>query len=74
MHPRLTDPKNGRTLEVRTPQLAVQLDTANHLNHTAVCLETPHYPDSIHHPNFPSTVVKPGQLLKETTTFTFLAK
>lgn len=74
MAARLTDPKNGRTMEVRTTQPAVQLYTANHLNHTAVCLETQHYPDSIHHPNFPSTVVKPGQLLKETTTFTFLAK
>jgi galactose mutarotase-like enzyme len=72
--PRLTDPKSGRIIEVRTTQPAVQLDTANHLRHTAVCLETQRYPDSIHHPNFPPIVVKPGTPLKETTVFAFLAK
>jgi aldose 1-epimerase len=71
---RLLDPKSGRMMEVRTTQPAVQLYTANHLGHTAVCLETQHYPDSIHHQNFPSIVVRPGQPLKETTTFTFSAK
>jgi len=71
---RLTDPKSGRIMEVRTTQPAVQLYTANHLAHTAVCLETQHYPDAIHHPNFPSIVVRPGEPLKETTVFTFLAK
>ena len=70
---RLTDPKSGRVMEVRTTQPAVQLYTANHLNHTAVCLETQHYPDSIHHKNFPSIVVRPGKPLKETTIFAFSA-
>ena len=74
MAARLTEPKRGRVLEVRTTQPAVQLYTGNHLGHTAVCLETQHYPDSIHHTNFPSIVVRPGQPLKETTLFTFLAK
>jgi aldose 1-epimerase len=71
---RLVDPKSGRIMEVRTTQPAVQLYTANHLKHTAVCLETQHYPDAIHHPDFPSIVVRPGEPLKETTVFTFLAK
>lgn len=71
---RLTEPKSGRIMEVRTTQPAVQLYTGNHLNHTGVCLETQHYPDSIHHKNFPSIVVRPGSPLKETTLFTFLAK
>jgi aldose 1-epimerase len=71
---RLTEPKSGRVMEVRTTQPAVQLYTANHLGHTAVCLETQHYPDSIHHKNFPSIVVRPGKPMKETTLFTFLAK
>jgi len=74
MAARLTEPKSGRIMEVRTTQPAVQLYTANHLNHTAVCLETQHYPDSIHHKNFPSTVVRPGKPYKETALFTFLAK
>ena len=71
---RLSDPKSGRVMEVRTTQPAVQLYTANHLAHTAVCLETQHYPDAIHHKNFPSIVVRPGEPLKESTLFTFLAK
>jgi aldose 1-epimerase len=71
---RLVEPKSGRIMEVRTTQPAVQLYTGNHLGHTAVCLETQHYPDAIHHPNFPSIVVRPGEPLKETTVFTFLAK
>jgi aldose 1-epimerase len=71
---RLTDPKSGRVMDVRTTQPAVQLYPANHLNHTAVCLETQHYPDSIHHKNFPSIVVRPGKPLKETTVFAFSAK
>jgi aldose 1-epimerase len=68
---RLADPKSGRIMEVRTTQPAVQLYTANHLNHTAVCLETQHYPDAIHHPNFPTIVLRPGATLKETTVFSF---
>jgi aldose 1-epimerase len=71
---RLTEPKSGRIMEVRTTQPAVQLYTGNHLGHTGVCLETQHYPDSIHHQKFPSIVVRPGAPLKETTLFTFLAK
>jgi aldose 1-epimerase len=71
---RLEEPKSGRIMEVRTTQPAVQLYTGNHLKHTAVCLETQHYPDAIHHPNFPSIIVKPGDPLKETTVFTFSAK
>ena len=71
---RLVDPKTGRIMEVRTTQPAVQLYTGNHMNHTAVCLETQHYPDAIHHTNFPSIVVRPGEPLKESTLFTFLAK
>jgi aldose 1-epimerase len=74
MAARLTEPKSGRIMEVRTTQPAVQLYTGNHLGHTAVCLETQHYPDSIHHKKFPSIVVRPGAALKETTLFTFLAK
>ena len=70
---RLTEPKSGRVMEVRTTQPAIQLYTGNHFAHTAVCLETQHYPDAIHHPNFPSIVLRPGAPLHETTVFTFLA-
>ncbi|MDB6070845.1 MAG: Aldose 1-epimerase, partial [Verrucomicrobiales bacterium] len=71
---RLSDPKSGRIMEVRTTQPAVQLYTANHLDHTAVCLETQHFPDAIHHKAFPSIVVAPGKPLEESTVFSFLTK
>lgn len=71
---RLVEPKSGRIMEVRTTQPGVQLYTGNHLGHTAVCFETQHYPDSIHHTNFPSIVLRPGQSFKETTVFTLTAK
>ncbi len=34
-------------------------------------LETQHYPDSPNQPNFPSTVLKPGQVYRQTTVFKF---
>lgn len=71
---RLSDPKSGRIMEVRTTQPAVQLYTANHLDHTAVCLETQHYPDAIHHRAFPSIVVAPGKPLEESSIYAFLTK
>lgn len=74
MAARLVEPGSGRIMEVLTTQPAVQLYTGNHLAHTAVCLETQHYPDAIHHENFPSIVVRPGKPLKETTVFIFLAE
>jgi aldose 1-epimerase len=52
----------------------VQLYTGNHVGHTAVCLETQHYPDSIHHANFPSIVLRPGETYRETTIYSFSAK
>ncbi len=71
---RLTDPKSGRVMEVRTTEPAVQLYSANHLKHTAVCLETQHYPDSPNKPEFPSTIVRPGETFKSTTIYAFSTK
>lgn len=68
---RLTDPKSGRIMDVKTTQPAIQLYTGNHMGHTAVCLETQQYPDAIHHKNFPTIVLRPGELMKETTVFAF---
>jgi aldose 1-epimerase len=71
---RLTDRASGRIMEVRTTQPGVQLYTGNHLGHAGVCLETQHHPDAIHHENFPSIVIRPGEPLTETTVFSFSAK
>jgi aldose 1-epimerase len=71
---RLSEPQSGRVMEVRTTQPGVQLYTGNHLLFAGVCLETQHYPDAIHHRNFPSIEVRPGKPLRETTVFSFQAK
>ena len=71
---RVTEPKSGRVMEVRTTEPGVQLYTGNHLKHGALCLETQHYPDSVNKPNFPSTILRPGETFKSTTEFAFSAK
>jgi aldose 1-epimerase len=84
---RVVEPKSGRVLEVRTTEPGLQLYTANHLNgkkagvggvfypkHGAVCLETQHFPDSVNHPKFPSTILRPGQTFKSKTVFAFSTK
>lgn len=81
------EPKSGRYMEVFTTEPGVQLYTGNHLSgaeigkagkpytkRTGFCLETQHFPDSPNQPNFPSTLLKPGETLKSTTIYKFSAK
>lgn len=68
----LKDPLSGRTLTVSTDQPGVQFYSGNFLegqkgkggkaypHRSAICLETQFFPDSINQPNFPSTVLEPG--------------
>ena len=65
---RLTDPESGRTLVVETTQPGVQLFTGKP---GALALETQHFADAPHHPNFPSTVLRPGQTFAATTVYRF---
>jgi aldose 1-epimerase len=84
---RVHEPVSGRVLEVLTTEPAVQLYTGNFLDgtlkgkggvvyrqHQAFCLETQHYPDSVHHPNFPSTILRPGETYTQTTIYKFSAR
>jgi len=84
---RLRDPNSGRALEVLTTEPGIQFYTGNFLDGTihgkdgkiynqryAFCLETQHFPDSPNHPNFPSTVLKPGQHYHSTTIYKFSAR
>jgi aldose 1-epimerase len=81
------DPKSGRTMEVMTTEPGVQFYTGNFLDgsvkgkggvaykkHQAFCLETQHFPDSVNHPNFPSTILKPGQSYTSSTIYKFGAR
>ena len=81
------EPVSGRMLEVITDQPGMQLYTGNFLDGTKIghggkafnfrsgmCLESGHYPDSPNHPDFPSTVLNPGETLKSTTIYRFSVK
>jgi aldose 1-epimerase len=84
---RVYEPTSGRVLEVSTTQPAVQFYSGNFLDGTVTgkedrvykrrygfCLETQHFPDSPNHPNFPSTILKPGETFHQKTSFKFSAK
>lgn len=43
----------------------------DNVSHGACCLETQHFPDSIHHPNFPDVVLKPGDTFRSETIYNF---
>ena len=75
---------SGRTLTVRTTEPGLQFYSGNFLDGTltgtgghvyrqgdAYTLETQHFPDSPNHPNFPSTVLRPGQTFRSTTVYAF---
>ncbi len=74
---RLQDPGSGRVLEVLTTEPGLQFYSGNFLDGprygigAGVCLETQHFPDSPNHPNFPSTVLGPGESYRSTTLYRF---
>ncbi len=65
--------KTGILLETFTTEPGMQFYTANALDqpHCSFCFEAQHFPDSPHHPNFPSTVLVPGELYRQTTIYRF---
>jgi aldose 1-epimerase len=84
---RVYEPGTGRVLEMFTTEPGVQFYTANFLDgtlkgkggalygkHQGFCLEAQHFPDSIHHDNFPSTVLRPGEKYTQTTIYKFSAR
>jgi aldose 1-epimerase len=84
---RVVEPKSGRVLEMYTTEPGVQFYTGNFLDgklkgkggtvygkHAGFCLEAQHFPDSVHHPEFPSIILQPGKTYRQTTVYTFLTK
>jgi aldose 1-epimerase len=79
----LTDPKSGRSIELRTTQPGLQFYSGNFLDgkpagagtvfehRTGLCLETQHFPDSPNQPAFPSTILRRGQTYAEKTVLAF---
>jgi aldose 1-epimerase len=64
----LYDPASGRVLTVSTDQPGIQFYSDNG---NGVALETQHFPDSPNHPDFPSTVLRPGETYKTTAVLSF---
>jgi len=74
---------SGRALELWADQPGVQFYTGNFLSdvkgkggavygpHAALCLETQGFPDAVNHPNFPSQIVRPGQVYRHLMVFKF---
>lgn len=81
------EPKSGRFLEVFSDQPGLQFYSGNFFDGTtcgkygkplryreSIALETQHWPDSPHHPNFPSTLLEPGQTYTQTCIYRFSVK
>jgi aldose 1-epimerase len=81
---RVFEPKSGRTLAVSTSEPGMQFYAGNFLDgsitgkggqayalRSGFCLETQHYPDTPNQPNFPTTLLKPGEEYRTATVFAF---
>lgn len=79
LHARVYEPTSGRVLEILSTEPALQFYSGNFLDgaivgknsitydfRTGFCMEPQHYPDSPNKPGFPSTVLKPGQVYRNT--------
>ena len=83
----MRDPASGRTLEIWTTEPCMQMYGAQNMTadlpakaagktlcqFAGIALETQHYPDSPNHPEFPSTVLRPGETFKSRTEYRFSA-
>ena len=83
---RLSDPRSGRVMELHTTEPGLQLYSGNFLEgqvgkrgqvyeqHSAICLETQHFPDSVNQPKFPSITLYPAQIYRQKTVHKFFAE
>lgn len=82
---RVVEPGSGRVMELYTTEPGLQFYSGNFLDGTikgkdgrpywrysGFCLEPQHFPDSPNKPQFPSTLLKPGEVYKSLTVFKFL--
>jgi len=81
---RLYEPVSGRVLEIFTTELGIQFYSGNFLDgsftgkggivyhkYAGLCLEPQHFPDAPNHPNFPSTVLRPGEVYRHVSIYRF---
>ena len=78
------DSMTGRVMEVLTTEPGLQFFSGNlpdgkfggkgglaYPSRCGLCLEAQHYPDSPHHAGFPTTVLRPGEIYRQTTSYRF---
>jgi aldose 1-epimerase len=83
---RVTEPVSGRGMETLTTEPGIQFYSGNFMTgelmgasgeplnqYSGFCLETQHYPDSPNQPQFPSTVLRPGETYHSITLYRFFA-
>lgn len=83
---RLHEPTTGRVVEILTTQPGIQFYSGKFLDgsligkkgvayekYTGLCLEPQHFPDAPNHPNFPSTILRPGEQYNQKTVIRFLS-
>jgi aldose 1-epimerase len=83
----VADPGSGRMMDVYTTEPGIQFYSGNYLDGSirgkggetyghrcGFCLETQHFPDSPNHPEFPSTILRPGEEFNSRTVFAFGAQ
>ena len=81
---RVVDPLSGREMEIFTDQPGMQFYSGNFMDGKVKCsngkfmkyresfaFEPQKYPDSPNHKNFPSTVLKPGEVYRQTSLYKF---
>jgi len=79
---RLRDPGSGRTLRLATSEPGLQVYVGGHLDGALVgrsgrryrqgdgiALEPQRFPDAVHHPHFPSVVLRPGEVYRQRSVF-----
>lgn len=84
---RVYEPASGRVMEVMTTEPGLQFYTGNFLDSSlrgkegavyqhrgGFCMETQHYPDSPNRPEFPNTILRPGEIYQSTTVYRFSAR
>jgi aldose 1-epimerase len=84
---RVADPKSGRVMEVLTTEPSIHIYTAGYMSGNdkgaqgvpyrafdAVALEAQHFQDTPHRPEFPTTLLKPGETYRATTIYRFSAR
>ncbi len=74
----LTSPKTGLSLEIETDQVGMQVYSgqsmpAPFVKHAALALEPQGFPDAVNHPNFPSVIVRPGEIYRHRSVYRFRA-